>query len=145
MTDLPSIIARLEAATGPDREIDAALHWYLLEQNRDERSLAWVTFQFSLPETGDWRAPYTASLDACAALQGRVLPGWTRSVDATAPHLGVDVTLHAPGIESPKYRESVLCSVIISGTHAVETHAWLIAILRAVEAERARGLWEKVP
>lgn len=53
------IIARLEAATGPDKELAVDIY-----QELDICSY--------IPDEGD----PTASLDACLALIERVLPGW---------------------------------------------------------------------
>lgn len=65
MPDLPSLLARIESATGPDREIDA----YLAD---------WLDQQY----IGADAPCYTASIDAGIALCERVLPGWSWAVDS---------------------------------------------------------------
>lgn len=58
MTTFSDIIARLENATGPDRDLD--------------RLIAKETGAFEIIEAKN----YTASLDAAIALVERILPGW---------------------------------------------------------------------
>lgn len=80
MTDLTALRQRLEAATGPDREIDSAiLQWELDSLSDAERmrraEAAWA--ERGTPQQG--KGPplnYTASLDAAIALVERVLPKW---------------------------------------------------------------------
>ncbi len=60
---LDEMISRVEAATGPDRELDMLIHDTL----REAKLLPGVAFWPNL----------TASLDAALALTNRVLPGWT--------------------------------------------------------------------
>lgn len=103
MTDLADLIARVEAATGPDREADRAI----------ARMIGWhrVEPRFTRNRKGGWIAPedfmgveqsgaprldslhgtsiwpdvpcFTATLDAALALAERVLPGWTARLDIT--------------------------------------------------------------
>jgi hypothetical protein len=63
---------------------------------------------------------YNGSLDAAHSLQKELLPGWTRSVDATAPDLGIVVVMWPPSDERR-----------VSETMSNEARAWLLAILRA--------------
>lgn len=133
---LQSLLERLEKASGGDRALDAALYWRFLEENKAERELWWVTAQFTVsPVNGDWRSPFTSSLDAALSLVERVLPGWTRSVDATVPELGIDVDLHPP------------TGPVVRGTHASEAIATCLALVRAkLEDEaalKAHALGEK--
>jgi hypothetical protein len=66
---------------------------------------------------------FHGSLDAAKALHEAVLPEWTRSVDATAPEMGIEVALHGP-------------KSIFKGDHQpTEARAWLIAILKALIAD----------
>jgi len=57
--DVTGLVERLEKATGPDREIDAA-----------------IRAQLGISEGYHAHEFYTASLDAALALVERVLPGW---------------------------------------------------------------------
>jgi hypothetical protein len=68
---------------------------------------------------------YNGSLDAAHSLQQGLLPGWTRSVDATAPDLGIDVDMWPPSKEP-----------CVSATSFNEARAWLLAILRAKEGDQ---------
>ena len=75
---LSEIIARLEAATGPDRELDAEIAVYLGWQRPDaKRPYAWtrpIGPDGSVTTCNDSFIPrYTASVDAAATL---LLPGW---------------------------------------------------------------------
>ncbi len=63
---------------------------------------------------------YNGSLDAAHSLQQELLPGWTRSVDATTPELGIIVVMWPPSGERR-----------VLETSSNEARAWLLAILRA--------------
>ena len=90
MTDLNALLDRVRSATGPDRDLDAAV--MALSYTQDERhigavmeysdgseervkDLVWVD-----PKTDKWVSTsahsFTASIDAALALTERVLPGW---------------------------------------------------------------------
>ena len=84
LTALQSLRDRVANATGPDREIDAALcEAFCLYPagterviNTDGASTAWAGNAIW------WEAlPLTASIDAALAWVGRVLPGWKWSID----------------------------------------------------------------
>lgn len=71
MTDLSELIERVRAATGPDRELDAAVlkhfgfHSWIGRMSYHDAPL-WIDFGSS---------EITASIDAAIALAERVLPG----------------------------------------------------------------------
>lgn len=93
MTDL---LARLQVSTGADRELAndvlLACGWKTDEMGSGpERKLFWVGPNEEYID-GDQPDP-TRSIDAALAL---VPSGWTRSVDASAPYMGIDVDLYAP-------------------------------------------------
>lgn len=89
MSDLSSLLKRVEAATGPDRELDAAIHVALSRTIATDDDLIY----FSVPTKEDRCAPgtywrksrsgmslrtsdlYTSSLDASLALVEEMLPG----------------------------------------------------------------------
>lgn len=132
MTDLHSLLTRAEAATEPDRELDAyimcALNGYTMHEDSNPNDGI-----FAFWDGAPWESTchnctiwpeVSASLDAALALVGEKLPEWTRAVDATAPELGIDVELFPPNGHSVK------------GTHALEPHATLIALLRALIAKQ---------
>lgn len=142
--DLTSLIERVEKATGPDRELDAAIEVAMLGTTHMPDDLIYykttTRADHCLPGAY-WRVSrsgeylrtsekYTSSLDAALALVEEKLPGWTRTVDATAPDLGIDVELFAPNdsIDKP-YR--------VKGTHGLETHAILLALLRVLHSQQA--------
>jgi hypothetical protein len=68
---------------------------------------------------------YNDSLDAAHSLQKDLLPGWTHSVDATSPDLGIDVYMWPPSKEQ-----------CVLATSSNEARAWLLAILRAKEGDQ---------
>lgn len=70
-TDLADLLARVEAATGPDREIDGLL--YCMEDEVIQR--CWP--HWGREQRENLTPRYTASLDAALALVERVLPGST--------------------------------------------------------------------
>lgn len=92
MSDLDALIERVEAATGPDREIDAVVWRVVLMPQlpfyREFDGRVMLDVRHGLGEGGpDWRHPspydqsrsppnYTASLDAALTLVERKLPGW---------------------------------------------------------------------
>ena len=85
-------------------------------------------FQFSRHWSDeDWHnllAAYRGSLDAAKTLHEAMLPEYGRSVDATVPEMGIEVSLHKDGEEK------------FTGDHQPsEARAWLIAILKALIAK----------
>ena len=97
MTDaspLAGLLERLEAATGPDREIDAAMHVALVKPEQYADDLRYFRLPTPSMDYMEMCAPgtywlkqrsgaslhtaplYTASIDAIVALIERVLPGW---------------------------------------------------------------------
>lgn len=76
LTDrLKELLARVEGASGPDREISRDLHWLFIG-----------------PMTDGWPPPYTYSIDAALALVERVLPGWGFKCEAGLGY-GISVTI----------------------------------------------------
>ena len=90
--ELEALIRRVEALTGPYREVDeiiaTTIGGYVYEKRgRDQK--AWF-----YPEDGGWRRQkygvqdglprYTASLDATVALVERCLPGWRHAYERRA-------------------------------------------------------------
>ena len=67
---------------------------------------------------------YNGDLNAALRLHESLLPGHTRAVDATAPEMGIRVDVWSP--EGP---------ITGIGDNAVESRAWLLAILRALQAQ----------
>lgn len=94
----PTLLERVEAASGPDREIDA-LVWLALEpdcvnsrqfwlwrsarpKGEQDRALSDVRLAFARRHAPE----ITASLDAALALVERVLPGWAPNVGKNVHH-----------------------------------------------------------
>lgn len=73
MTSLPELLKRVEAASGPDRELDAAVEVALDQQTADGRARARY---YSGYRDDELPPPLTASIDAALALVEMVLPGW---------------------------------------------------------------------
>lgn len=88
MTDLSELIERVRQATGPDRELDAALFIALVEPTwhtspKDPGAVAadkqyfWPEGKLKYLTRNSKVAPYyTASVDAITALIEKKLPGW---------------------------------------------------------------------
>lgn len=147
MHALKALLERVEKAEGPDREIDAELHVALVKPEQRADDLRYFRVPSANMDHMEMCAPgtywlkersgaslqtapkYTTSIDAALSLVERVLPGWTRAVDATVPRAGIDVELFPPHIDDPCHRR------VVKGTHARETHATLIALLKAKIAE----------
>jgi hypothetical protein len=137
--DLSALIERVENATGPDRELDCLIDCF----RHNRKFLGWtadtgiVGYRYEHPtigaDLGCWRIGYTSSLDAALALVEEILPGWTRLVDATAPELGICVELF-PSDDIAERTESA------RGDHNRETHATLLALLRALSNGSKEGV-----
>lgn len=78
---LESIIARLDAATGPDRELDTAI-WRALDNG--------VADKTPLP----WLCLYTERLDSVLGLVDKKLPGWTWTLHSPRSGLKYGAALH---------------------------------------------------
>jgi hypothetical protein len=137
MSDLPtlkSLLERVEKATGPDRELDLEIAnvagWRCDGDWLYTPSGAMAAFNDDSPPR------YTASLDASLSLVNEMLPGWTRLVDATAPECGINVELFAPDDKVSRRRGRRRAPHRTKGTHNLEPHATLIAIIRALIAQK---------
>ena len=86
MTDLTALLTRVDAATGPDRQIDCLLDCLrtgreFIEWTADTGIVGYRFKHHTLGwELGCWRVGYTASLDAALALVTKMLPGWRWSI-----------------------------------------------------------------
>ena len=118
---------RCEQATGPDRELDCLIvetfGWKRIAKGRlFFREIWWErgNDRLWLPQI----PKLTVSLDAAMTL---VPEGWERfDVDATAPELGIDWTLHGPMKDEAK------------GTADTPALALCAAALRAIAAHQAK-------
>ena len=79
MSDLAELLERVKAATGPDRELDAALlcatspSYHLSKNSLGGTVICRDGFRWNIEDI----APYLiTSIDAALALADRVLPGW---------------------------------------------------------------------
>jgi hypothetical protein len=83
-SEIEGLLSRLEAATGPDRELDHRLQGILVNDGNFGHYAGleeWVTAGMEF----GWNTPaYTASIDAALALVERLLPGWRRRLEE--PH-----------------------------------------------------------
>ena len=140
MTDIAGLIERLEAATGPDRELDAAIvahfnnasvrryppqtdfgpgaRWQFW--SRDGAHFLGSESKFPVP-------PLTASLDAALALVERVRPGaW---IEMSGPRKYLNIPAPVPN----RWRVEVDERIGWGSTLAI---ALLIALLRTLETEQ---------
>lgn len=111
MTKFDDLIRHLEEGEGPDRGLDKAI-------------MCWLYPKVPEDQWGSQDAPaFTNSLDACNKLQEKLLPGWKRR------------TIQR-GYAWQCVIQKAENSSVYSGLHpASEPRAWLVAILRAKEAE----------
>jgi hypothetical protein len=82
---LRSLIDRLEAGTGADRELDARIYYNLALTKTSPYALSeddWVRhFQSGVPLNDGEPPPLTGSIDASLALVELLLPGWFLHLD----------------------------------------------------------------
>lgn len=108
MTDLSSLIARLEKAEGPDRGIDAEVAEACgIVPEGYERAVVHEKAQTYFWHRENQKAPYwsipvTSSIDAAVSLAERVLPGWAWKVGTCC--VSDDAWL-APDFNSPIHGE----------------------------------------
>lgn len=138
MTDLTALIAKLEAASGPDRELDAeiAATFHYVSNMPDwvnDWSGRWEAVKsgrvYLIEDSGN-RGPnfisdsFTDSIDAAVALAERVLPGWEWH-----RLLGREMEVYRPGSGADEEEQ------FFSSYHPSPAIAIVIAILRAKQAE----------
>lgn len=114
---LADLLARVEAAAGPDRELDARLYVQLIarlqnpaiEQMIQERSVRLPGSNVWLDGAKDWAVPrFTASLDAALALCERLgLDGWHILYSAM-----VDWRAHTTGISLNRLPLCVIAAML---------------------------------
>ena len=124
---IDELIAALEAADGPSQELDCQIEllfgfgqfgeWENMGDFWRRHKKTGEQLKFLPGQT----LRYTSSLDACAALQEKVLPGWDTNLCAN------EDCKHA-ALSDP-------CRCY-TAEHKSWCIAWLIAILRAVKAQR---------
>ena len=144
LAELRSLLSRVEAATEPDRQLDACIEVTL--DIRPDWALGNSRKLVVTPGFGGWSgslghvslgkhgpgwgsAPYTASIDAAAALVGRVLPGWDWVLERDGAKMG-DVVYFASVHE---VRPDFLARVRME-THDSAPLALCAALLRALIA-----------
>ena len=148
MTDLTTLIAKLENATGPDRELDAeiAATFHYMSNMPDwvnDWSGGWEAVKsgrvYLIEDSGN-RGPnlfsdsFTDSIDAAVALASRVLPGHGRlsgkgRIREDEPLYGVSL------FKTDFVFDDGSHEVIGEAEHNNEAIALVIAILRAKQAE----------
>lgn len=130
---LQDLLTRVEAASGPDREIDVYIAlwqgWTLHTDEADPVYRGVVSEWWKDPADKDWSTTsnppdYTASIDAAVALVEKKLPGWIWWVSAT-PSASLDVAEARAGM--PYQR-------VESNNCATPPLALLAALLKALIA-----------
>lgn len=132
---LSDLLARVEAATGPDRELDDSLAlasgWH--PPGVDPRL-------FSNPDTHRLYAhhapAFTASLDAALALCERVLPGWRWTLDSESNREGVPRGKPGASVYIDQYDPDAPFHSAEAPTPAL---ALLAAMLKALDAQAKDG------
>lgn len=132
---LADLLARVEKAEGPDRELDGAL-WLALECRPNHGQVFDPEYAPYLhvdprgkehPAIKEDAPPYTASLDAALALVERVLPGWDWVLSSVDGHrASAEVTPPDWPVEALHYK-----------TAKTPALALLAAMLKALEAQNA--------
>lgn len=107
---LPDLIARVEACTGPDRELDAAIAALLAPT--DDPSYA------AFENGRDYPDLYTSSLDAVLALVTEKLPGWHKKLEEREPLVWI--------ASIGRFQAEAITPAL----------ALLLALLRAIEGEK---------
>lgn len=129
--DLTALLARVEAADGPDRELDFQIHAAVFGRAINFQDAAGYLFGEGRDEKFATCGQLTASLDAALALCGRVLPGWTRMVDE---NFGIgEATVWTGYVFTPK---DALCAQY-EGYSKTPSLALLAAMLKALMAQAA--------
>lgn len=140
MTDLSELIARVEKATGPDRELECRV-WQLVDPDREIMFDAGKAFgpgpkrpatygklkDFPLGNWDDWKAiaalvgapPFTESIDASLALAERLLPGVTISLDGLLGPEQRAVHHHPDNVPS-----EALDAIVAAAVRKVEASRW---------------------
>lgn len=138
---LSELIARVEGATGPDRELDALVE--IAARNEEARRTGlepkhwakWVVsrdFWVEDPHTAYEPASHTRSVDSALALIERVLPGWSWSVRRSGFGDPADAELWNPRLQPSQYNSFQATNKF--GSPAL---ALILALLKALEATHA--------
>ncbi len=121
MTDLTSLIEKLEKAEGPSRELDGDIHNTVLGTAYVFAPHSVTGFLTSATNNGcPIVAGYTSSIDAAVSLAGRVLPGHQ-----------VNVTRFTSTVA----RASIGNGWIAASTHRTPALAICLATLRAIQSK----------
>ncbi len=130
LTTLRDLKARLDAAKGPDRELDAAIFVALVEPTwvtspKDPGAVAADAMSFRstgklhyITKTSKHAPHYTASIDAAVALVERALPGKVVSIIADAINLVSGENWR--GVPLGKALPLALCRALLSALIAKE-------------------------
>jgi hypothetical protein len=136
MSKCADIIARLEAATGPDREIDYLIYDFEMQKAGLETRLADLLPHWTEEQRRSTLALYTDSLDAAIGLVERMLPGcdWLcrsggRTLDGGAFFANIQPTPLRGGDEWID-GETTFPAWAVSAPHAL-----ILSMFRAIEAQ----------
>lgn len=142
--DLSTLLARAEAAEGPDRELDArifcAVNGYTFRSHRPDLGTpptgsAYVAYYE--PKNGEHPNAYcpafTATHDAALALCERELPGWLR--DAGERYIGIQARDWIAHVETPWQDSPTTVRWTYCGRAKTPALALLAALLKAKIAQ----------
>lgn len=128
--DLSELVERLRKATGPDRELDAAI--WLVDEGYEKRggfnpsTVFWTQVQdgFAMEGNSPMRSvpKFTASVDAALALVERVLPGWRHAHEKRTNGTciaWVDAADDEPCI--PSIAETIPLAILLSALTAIQS------------------------
>lgn len=133
MSDLSSLIARLEAAEGPSREFDRDIALTVdgfVYEKRGKDAKPWFYHstlrgrrQLISPYNSERLPAYTSSIDAAVSLAERVLPGW----DWGTQSFGED------GAQGKVWKHGWHDDTVIYADHSSPVIALVLATLRALQ------------
>lgn len=104
------LVRRVEAATGPDLELDALIYcWHCSKSAFADASERMAYLRWAAPD-------YTASIDAALALVERRLPGRTREVLAEA----IRLLSHCPDADWPRRLPLAILAALLRATRSTE-------------------------
>ena len=142
MTDLSSLISRVEKATGPSRDLDGDIEeatggcahreteYYCIEDGNDVDS-GFTCKRCGIDLYGQRAPAYTSSVDAAISLAERVLPGWTIASIGQDDRKG----WHA---ELRKGHATAYSTVELSGA-PIPALALVLATLRAIQSQKGEA------
>jgi hypothetical protein len=120
MTKYADIIARLEMAEGPNREIDYLIHDWELQRSGLQVRLADIMRHWTEEQRFSILAGYTSSIDAAIALVERMLPTqWPAILRTALSEMAGEYYWHI-NFPQPGQREMLPIAILLALFRALE-------------------------